>query len=681
MSMKICRLSALLGLAMTLSSSRTAPSEPKIPKSSIPRDTPAELRELMLRLYSAHVFVRSHAALSLGEWPAAAPFLVSMLDDDEKATHGFSVYHGPWFTEIRIGPWTYSIIPSMDATRALVKIGLPAVPALLHEVRSASHRDIVTLKMLSSAGPLRDASDADRWLIAASPWARAVWVLSAISDPDLAEPMLRSLKDPSPSVRCAAAYVFGRNVKDSRAIDPLISLLTDFDPLVRMESAAALGRLSDTRALRPLTNLLEDHDPMVRKEVAVALGSLRDERALNPLIAGVRDKSRDVREAVIEALGNFDDPRVLEALCIAMKDVSGRVRASAAKALGHWKDPHAAGILIAALRDPDPHVREKAADSLAFCQDPGAVGPLSAVLEHDTSTRVREAAAHTLDRMDGPGAIQALVLFRRQSSPQRAEDEKSRPSAARKERSLEQLRALDTVAAAAQDPSEAVRLAAFKALAQLEDPGAVIVLSAATGDPSARVRGLAAKLLGQVGGPGAIERLLTMLKDQEASVRETAASSLGSLEDPRAVEPLVRSLEHDANAGVRDAAAQALAKVKDPRAVNAVELFRRQKRAQQAEEAAAWLRRQSRTERAATKGPSRVGPLEEQTSTDKPAGHIEPPFTARSDPTVWIIKMGAQFHYHRGDCPYLTRKPKAAIKLSEAKRAGYTPCLRCRPPE
>jgi phosphatidylserine/phosphatidylglycerophosphate/cardiolipin synthase-like enzyme len=48
------------------------------------------------------------------------------------------------------------------------------------------------------------------------------------------------------------------------------------------------------------------------------------------------------------------------------------------------------------------------------------------------------------------------------------------------------------------------------------------------------------------------------------------------------------------------------------------------------------------------------------------------------DPIVYVTKGGRK--YHRETCPYL-RKSRIPMKLSEAKRAGYEPCSRCKPPE
>jgi hypothetical protein len=46
--------------------------------------------------------------------------------------------------------------------------------------------------------------------------------------------------------------------------------------------------------------------------------------------------------------------------------------------------------------------------------------------------------------------------------------------------------------------------------------------------------------------------------------------------------------------------------------------------------------------------------------------------------TVYITKTGEK--YHSEDCRYL-RKSSYAIKLSDAKAKGYTPCSVCNPPQ
>ena len=56
---------------------------------------------------------------------------------------------------------------------------------------------------------------------------------------------------------------------------------------------------------------------------------------------------------------------------------------------------------------------------------------------------------------------------------------------------------------------------------------------------------------------------------------------------------------------------------------------------------------------------------------------VAPPPPAAADPTVYITRTGTK--YHRTGCRYLSRS-RIPIKLSDAKRRGYTPCSVCKPP-
>ena len=74
-------------------------------------------------------------------------------------------------------------------------------------------------------------------------------------------------------------------------------------------------------------------DEYVRWYTARALGEIKDPRAVEPLIAALKDTDKDVRQAAAEALGKIGDPRAVEPLIAALKDAEWHVRKAAAKAL------------------------------------------------------------------------------------------------------------------------------------------------------------------------------------------------------------------------------------------------------------------------------------------------------------------------------------------------------------
>jgi HEAT repeat protein len=67
-------------------------------------------------------------------------------------------------------------------------------------------------------------------------------------------------------------------------------------------AAALLGRMKDSRALQPLVSALDHPDPRVRSESCAALGELRDPAAAEPLLLATRDSEYEVRASAGEAL-------------------------------------------------------------------------------------------------------------------------------------------------------------------------------------------------------------------------------------------------------------------------------------------------------------------------------------------------------------------------------------------
>ncbi len=77
-----------------------------------------------------------------------------------------------------------------------------------------------------------------------------------------------------PESREEAAEALGE-IRDPKAVDPLIGALKDRDHEVREEAAEALGKIGDRRAAEPLNALLGDPDPKVRRAAESALARMR----------------------------------------------------------------------------------------------------------------------------------------------------------------------------------------------------------------------------------------------------------------------------------------------------------------------------------------------------------------------------------------------------------------------
>jgi HEAT repeat protein len=72
----------------------------------------------------------------------------------------------------------------------------------------------------------------------------------------------------------------------------------------RLRAVAALGESEDPRAVRPLIDLLGDPDPEIRLSAIIALGHLKSGRPVDDLISKLRDRDEKkvIREQAIMAL-------------------------------------------------------------------------------------------------------------------------------------------------------------------------------------------------------------------------------------------------------------------------------------------------------------------------------------------------------------------------------------------
>jgi hypothetical protein len=93
--------------------------------------------------------------------------------------------------------------------------------------------------------------------------------------------MIQALKE-EPELDADLGYNLG--LMGEPAVEPLIQVLEDEDPRVRVRAAEALGRIGDERAIKPLTYALNDKDETVRTFAKMGLESLEAQKK-NTLIA------------------------------------------------------------------------------------------------------------------------------------------------------------------------------------------------------------------------------------------------------------------------------------------------------------------------------------------------------------------------------------------------------------
>ena len=117
------------------------------------------------------------------------------------------------------------------------------------------------------------------------------------------ENMLLLLHHPDKDQRLIGARAFGE-VEDARAVPYLIGMLADPCPLIRTNSAYALGRNISPMAVEPLiAQFNRDWNGYVRKGIVWALGNICDVRAIPTLVDALKNDISAVRLWAASALG------------------------------------------------------------------------------------------------------------------------------------------------------------------------------------------------------------------------------------------------------------------------------------------------------------------------------------------------------------------------------------------
>jgi HEAT repeat protein len=190
------------------------------------------------------------------------------------------------------------------------------------------------------------------------------------------KPLIKALKSGNPVVRRIAIEILG-DIKDNRAIKPLIRLLKDKYPFIYEEAEKALSKFGK-EAVDPMIDALSSPHHQVRSIAVNLLGRLKDERALEPLIERLKDDHDEVCLLAVEALGKLKHSSVVEPLISVLTDTRDEFRLEAATTLKNISSPNAFEPLVRALDDENPEVQAQAALALGKIGDVNAVEPLLA---------------------------------------------------------------------------------------------------------------------------------------------------------------------------------------------------------------------------------------------------------------------------------------------------------------
>jgi HEAT repeat protein len=311
---------------------------------------PETVASLIEKTSSPDPRTRARAAQSLGEMGEQAlpaiPALIDLLQDSNTVdTLHDSVY--------------------LDARKALLQIGKPAIEPCIAELRKSSGNRRCDIIML----------------------------LGYFDDPQAVDVVLEFFDDTDKNIRDAVVCSLGHS-KDPRIVPPLLKALQDEEPEVRVSALFCLENFSDPRAVEPLIAMLSDKDDSIRSYAAKDIGKQRDPRIF-PALQGTlfnAKESQSVRYHAARSLGECGDQRALVALSDVLKDhgVTEEVRCGAAEGLGLIHQPEVIDPLRAVLADRSDllEVREAVVRALTESRAPGASDLLSPIALSDDENEV-----------------------------------------------------------------------------------------------------------------------------------------------------------------------------------------------------------------------------------------------------------------------------------------------------
>lgn len=224
--------------------------------------------------------------------------------------------------------------------------------------------------------------------------------------------LLEALTGEAETAQFMAANVLG-DIKDPRAVEPLIWALGVSSPTTRRNAAYALGEIGDERAANPLSRLLNDPEKEVLEGAQWSLR--RTDRTGVSFAELIQAGNRPDIDSSVEGTHLFyalveirNNLTTLRELARALSHSSSLVRKEVARHLGTYfkehaadpkKHPEALAALLKASRDTVPEVRGLAIWALGQTKDPGALPRLVDGLD-DRELEARKYAALAVAEAD-----------------------------------------------------------------------------------------------------------------------------------------------------------------------------------------------------------------------------------------------------------------------------------------
>jgi len=233
--------------------------------------------------------------------------------------------------------------------------------------------------------------------------------------PKASDALIKELKGRKRKTKGIIAKLLGE-LKDRKAVDVLISCLSDMETDVRINAAQSLCEIGDEKAIPFLINkALLDKDKRVRVFTGDRLKKMG--KVIAPsLIKILEDEksSHELRETSVRVLGEIKAGEAIHILTGIMLDGKGKIRELAASSLGEIGDKKAVPSLIKVLDEAKElsgwQRGFNATVSLGKIGDTRAVEPLIKIFHDDTYLpQLQGAAAEALGRIGEKKVIDDII--------------------------------------------------------------------------------------------------------------------------------------------------------------------------------------------------------------------------------------------------------------------------------
>lgn len=203
--------------------------------------------------------------------------------------------------------------------------------------------------------------------------ANAIEAAESLPPDEAQERLTKALYDEDARVRFAATMSIGRRQIDSPEIrERLIELTTGQSPNGQVAALFALHELGDRSRSQQLAEAAQSPDPVVRANTAIALGLTGEPTAKRVLRPMLIDSDGNVRLNAAEAMWRLGDEQGFKSLLASTLNKFKDDRVIGTLGLSAHRDPTAAASLYSKLTDEDPEVALAAARGLGrFGMDTG----------------------------------------------------------------------------------------------------------------------------------------------------------------------------------------------------------------------------------------------------------------------------------------------------------------------